>query len=155
MTNVVYTADGAEVYVRILETRSDYPELAEVRTSSADKRTLCAGDITTMEPWIAGVLVTLGRAEYYDPATCASELKEKLQKRRAVCVYPIRRLADYEAALGEVETLMDAAPGTQDYDRLDVLSTLVEAYESEHYPVKRPNIFERVAFRINQMLGRL
>lgn len=69
MTNVVYTLDGTEVYLRILETRSDYPQVAELRTSQDDKRTLCEGDITTMEPWLAGVLVVMGIAEYYDPET--------------------------------------------------------------------------------------
>lgn len=44
-------------------------------------------------------------------------------------LYPIRTEADYWAALQEIEALFDAVPDTPEYDRLDILSTLVEAYE--------------------------
>lgn len=54
--------DG-RVYVRILETRSDYPETH----GEQGKRTLRVGEITTFEPWFAAALVAVRRAEYYDP----------------------------------------------------------------------------------------
>jgi HTH-type transcriptional regulator / antitoxin HigA len=54
-------------------------------------------------------------------------------------IRPIRTEADDEAALAEIETLMDARPGTPAEDRLDVLATLVQAYEAEHYPIPKPN----------------
>ena len=50
-------------------------------------------------------------------------------------ITPIKTDADHEAALAEIERLMDAAPGTPDGDRLDALTTLVEAYEARRFPV--------------------
>lgn len=52
---------------------------------------------------------------------------------------PIRSEADYEAALQEIDRLMDAAPDTAEGDLLDVLTTLVEAYEARHHPVEPPD----------------
>jgi HTH-type transcriptional regulator / antitoxin HigA len=48
-------------------------------------------------------------------------------------LHPIRTEADYQAALKEVELLFDAPQNTPEYDRLDILSTLVEAYEKQGY----------------------
>ena len=50
-------------------------------------------------------------------------------------LHPIRTEADYETALAEIESLLEAQPGTVSANRLDVLSTLVEAYEREHFPI--------------------
>jgi HTH-type transcriptional regulator/antitoxin HigA len=50
-------------------------------------------------------------------------------------VRPIRGERDYEAALEEVEGLMDAAPGSRDGERLDVLVTLIEAYEARQWAI--------------------
>jgi HTH-type transcriptional regulator/antitoxin HigA len=47
----------------------------------------------------------------------------------------IKTEADYEAALKEIEDLFDAEPGTPEGDQLDILITLVEAYENEHYDI--------------------
>jgi HTH-type transcriptional regulator / antitoxin HigA len=52
---------------------------------------------------------------------------------------PIRTEADYRSALKEIEALFDAAPNTPDYDRLDVLSTLVDAYEKKHFAIELPD----------------
>lgn len=49
---------------------------------------------------------------------------------------PIRTEADYQAAIREIESLFDAPPNTPEYDRLDLLSTLVEAYEKVHHPIE-------------------
>ena len=54
-------------------------------------------------------------------------------------IKPIRTEADYEQALREIENLMDAQPETEEADRLDVLVTLVEAYEARHYPILPPD----------------
>lgn len=54
-------------------------------------------------------------------------------------IRPIRTEADYRAALHEIEQLMDAQPGTEEEDRLDVLATLVAAYEDVHFPIAQPN----------------
>lgn len=52
---------------------------------------------------------------------------------------PIRNEEDYETALEEIEMLWDAADGTPEADRLDVLMLLVEAYEAEQYPIPDPD----------------
>ena len=63
---------------------------------------------------------------------------------------PIRTKRDYEAALKEVERLWGAKPGTRDGDRLDVLATLLDAYEAEHYPMDPPDPIEAIKFRMEQ-----
>ena len=67
-----------------------------------------------------------------------------------VSVRPIRTEEDYEAALGEIGQIMTARPGTADGDRLDVLSTLVEAYEAEHYPIEAPDPIALLEFAMEQ-----
>jgi HTH-type transcriptional regulator/antitoxin HigA len=53
-------------------------------------------------------------------------------------IRPIRNDADHEAALREIERLMDARPGSEDFDKLDILATLVERYERERFPIPKP-----------------
>jgi HTH-type transcriptional regulator / antitoxin HigA len=65
-------------------------------------------------------------------------------------VRPIRTKRDYESALKEVERLWGAKAGTSDGDRLDVLATLVDAYEAEHYPMDPPDPVEAIKFRMEQ-----
>lgn len=65
-------------------------------------------------------------------------------------ICPIKTVADYRATLKEIEGLMSAAPDTPDGDRLDVLVTLVEAYELKHYPVHFPDPIEAIKFRMEQ-----
>jgi HTH-type transcriptional regulator/antitoxin HigA len=50
-------------------------------------------------------------------------------------IHPIRSEADYDAAVAEIDRLWDAAPGTDDGDKLDILATLVEKYENERWPI--------------------
>jgi HTH-type transcriptional regulator/antitoxin HigA len=52
---------------------------------------------------------------------------------------PIRSEAEYEAALAEIESLWRAKLGTPAEDRLDVLATLIDAYEAVHYPMGSPD----------------
>ncbi len=52
-------------------------------------------------------------------------------------IRPIKTEADYEVALAEIEGLMNAEPDTPEGDRLDVLTTLVEAWEEKHHRVER------------------
>jgi HTH-type transcriptional regulator / antitoxin HigA len=54
-------------------------------------------------------------------------------------IMPIRSEADYEAALKEIETLVNSQPGTPNADRMDVLVTLVEAYEARFHPIPEPD----------------
>jgi HTH-type transcriptional regulator / antitoxin HigA len=63
---------------------------------------------------------------------------------------PIRTEKDYEWALAEVEELWGAKSGTPKGDRLDVLATLMEAYETEHYPMDPPDPIEAIKFRMEQ-----
>jgi len=65
-------------------------------------------------------------------------------------VKPIRSEADYEAALAEIERLWGARSGTPESDRLNVLATLVDAYESEHDPIDPPDPIEAIKFRMDQ-----
>jgi len=65
-------------------------------------------------------------------------------------VKPIRTRKDYEVALSEVKRLWGAKSGTPDGDRLDVLATLVDAYEAVHYPMDPPDPIEAIKFRMEQ-----
>ena len=68
----------------------------------------------------------------------------------ATDVKPIRSEADYEAALAEVERLWGARNGTPEGDRLDVLATLIDAYEAQHHPMDPPDPVEAIRFRMEQ-----
>ena len=61
-------------------------------------------------------------------------------------IKPIRTRRDHKAALAEIERLFDAKPGTPDGDRLEVLTTLVEAYEQQHDPVLPPDPVEAILY---------
>ena len=63
---------------------------------------------------------------------------------------PIRNEADYDAALDEVGRLWGAKTGTPDGDRLDVLATLIDAYEAKHHPIDPPDPVEAIRFRMEQ-----
>ena len=65
-------------------------------------------------------------------------------------VKPIRSEADYEKALTEVERLWGARSGTPEGDRLDVLATLIDAFESAHHPIDPPDPIEAIKFRMEQ-----
>lgn len=61
-------------------------------------------------------------------------------------LHPIRTESDYEAALEEIEALLEASPATAEADRLDLLSMLVDAYEREHFPIDLPDPVEAIRF---------
>jgi mRNA interferase HigB len=61
------------------------------------------------------------------------------QETQAMDIKPIRTKADYRAVLRDIESLMDAEPDSPEGERLDVLTTLVEASEAEHYPMELPD----------------
>ena len=67
-----------------------------------------------------------------------------------LAIKPIRTKADYERALKDVEALIDARPGTPEGDELDVLATLVDAYEAEHYPIEAPDPIALIEFAMEQ-----
>src|SRR5277367_6107431 len=65
-------------------------------------------------------------------------------------IKPIRTAVDYDASLGRIESLWRAPHGTPDGDELDILITLTEAYEREHFPVDLPDPIEAIKFRLEQ-----
>ncbi|MBS1784316.1 MAG: transcriptional regulator [Acidobacteria bacterium] len=65
-------------------------------------------------------------------------------------IKPIRTKTDYRATLREIETLMTAKAGSPEGDRLDVLVTLVEAYERVHFPMDLPDPIEAIKFVMEQ-----
>jgi len=65
-------------------------------------------------------------------------------------IKPIRNEKDYDAALTEVERLWGAKSGTPRGDRLDVLATLIEVYESQRFPMDLPDPIEAIKFRMEQ-----
>lgn len=82
-------------------------------------------------------------------------------------IRPIHTKADYKSALKEISRLVELDPelGTPEGDRLDILATLVQAYEAKHYPIDLPDPVEAIKFRMEQggltpkdlepMIGRL
>lgn len=65
-------------------------------------------------------------------------------------IKPIKTKADHRAALREIETLMMAKRNTPEGERLDVLVTLVEAYERKHYAIDLPDPVEAIKFAMEQ-----
>ncbi|HJU11655.1 MAG TPA: transcriptional regulator [Candidatus Binataceae bacterium] len=65
-------------------------------------------------------------------------------------IKPIRNDADHEDALREIESLWGAREGTPEWDRLDVLTTLVEVYEEKHFPMGIPDPIDAIQFRLEQ-----
>lgn len=68
-------------------------------------------------------------------------------------IRPIRTKADHKAALRTIEELMEANPavGSPEGDMLEVLLTLVDAYESKRFPIAPPDPIEAIRFRMDQM----
>ncbi|WP_306534742.1 type II toxin-antitoxin system HigA family antitoxin [Geobacter sp.] len=63
-------------------------------------------------------------------------------------IKPIKNETDYQAALDEIESLFDAAPDTPEGNRLEVLTTLVEAYEERHYSIPMPDPIEAIVYHL-------
>ena len=66
-------------------------------------------------------------------------------------ITPIKNKTDYNKALKQIDNLWDAKPNTPRGDKLDVLVTLVEAYEQKNYPISPPDPIEAIKFRMEQM----
>jgi HTH-type transcriptional regulator/antitoxin HigA len=67
-------------------------------------------------------------------------------------IRPVHTKADYKAALKEISALMESDPalGTPEGDRLDILTTLVQAYEGRHVKIDPPDPVEAIKFRMEQ-----
>lgn len=66
-------------------------------------------------------------------------------------IKPIKTDEDHAAALAEVERLWEAESGSEEADRLDVLTTLIDAYEEKHQPILPPDPVEAILFRMDQL----
>ncbi len=66
-------------------------------------------------------------------------------------IRPIRNDSDHESALKRIRVLMSAQNDTPERDELEVLATLVDIYEQEHFPIEAPDPVEAIKFRIEQM----
>lgn len=65
-------------------------------------------------------------------------------------IKPIKTESDYRAALKAVESLMDAKQGSVEGERLDVLVTLIDAFEEKHYPMEPPDPVEAIKFEMER-----
>jgi HTH-type transcriptional regulator/antitoxin HigA len=65
-------------------------------------------------------------------------------------IKPIKNDRNYRKALKEIDDLMDARPNTAEGDHLDVLVTLVEAWEEKHWPIESPDPVEAILFAMEQ-----
>lgn len=63
-------------------------------------------------------------------------------------IKPIKTETDYQAALEKIEKLFEAAPDTPEGDQLEVLVTLVEAYEEKHYSIPKPDPIEAILYHM-------
>jgi HTH-type transcriptional regulator/antitoxin HigA len=84
------------------------------------------------------------------PTATTTGSMRKQSKRAGVTVRPLRTADDHRAALVEIESLMAAEPDTPDGDRLDVLVSLVEAWEARHLPVDAPDPIAAIVFMMEQ-----
>ncbi len=65
-------------------------------------------------------------------------------------IRPIKTEADYERTLARIQVLMDAERDSDAGDELDVLTTLVDAYEAQHFPIEPADPVEAILFRMEQ-----
>ena len=65
-------------------------------------------------------------------------------------IVPIKTEQDYRRTLEEIESLMTAKPDTPEGDRLDVLATLVEAWEARNYPLDLPDPIDAIHYHMEQ-----
>ena len=65
-------------------------------------------------------------------------------------IKPIRKEADHERALRRAEKLWNSPEGSAESDELDILATLIDAYEQQHHPIELPDPIEAIKFRLEQ-----
>jgi HTH-type transcriptional regulator/antitoxin HigA len=68
----------------------------------------------------------------------------------ATQIHPVRTEQDHRAAIARIEKLMNAAPDTPEGDELDILATLVDAYEAKHHAIDVPDPIAAIQFRMEQ-----
>ena len=65
-------------------------------------------------------------------------------------IHPVRTEQDHRAAVARIEKLMSASAGSREGDELDVLATLVDAYEAKHHAIDAPDPVAAIQFRMEQ-----
>ncbi len=65
-------------------------------------------------------------------------------------IKPIKNEKNYQDTLSVIESLMSAKPNTKEMDELEVLTTLIEVYEEQHYQIDAPDPIEAIKFRMEQ-----
>lgn len=65
-------------------------------------------------------------------------------------INPIKTEVDYDLALDRVNQIFEAAPNSEEADELDILVTLIEKYELQHYPIPAPDPIEAIKFMMEQ-----
>jgi HTH-type transcriptional regulator/antitoxin HigA len=78
-------------------------------------------------------------------------MTELTQRKFDMDIKPIKTKKDYEASLKKIEMLFNAKPNTPNGDLLEVLVTLVEAYEQKHFKIFPPDPIEAIKFRMDQL----
>jgi HTH-type transcriptional regulator / antitoxin HigA len=73
-----------------------------------------------------------------------------MQKEYKMSIRPIRTEQDYNNTLNRIDELMEAIPNTDEFDELEVLTTLVVAYEEIHYKIESPDPISAILFRMEQ-----
>ncbi|HOY49023.1 MAG TPA: helix-turn-helix domain-containing protein [Flavobacteriales bacterium] len=66
-------------------------------------------------------------------------------------IKPIKNEQDYQATLSRLEEIFDAKKGTPEGDELEILSILIDNYETHHFPIDFPDPIEAIKFRMEQM----
>ncbi|MBA3985553.1 MAG: helix-turn-helix domain-containing protein [Flavobacteriales bacterium] len=66
-------------------------------------------------------------------------------------IKPIRTETDYQNALKRLEIIFDAKRGTEEGDELEILSIIIDKYESENFPIEMPDPISAIRFRMEQM----
>jgi len=76
---------------------------------------------------------------------------ELTQTKFNMKIKPIRNEADYQKALGRLEVIFDAKGGTDEGDELEILSIIIDNYESINFPIDMPDPISAINFRMEQM----
>jgi HTH-type transcriptional regulator/antitoxin HigA len=84
------------------------------------------------------------------PTASTTESMQNRSEHKGVTVWPLRTADDHRATLAEIESLMAAEADTPEGDRLDVLVSLVEAWEARHVPVDAPDPIAAIVFMMEQ-----
>lgn len=122
---------GSRVVVAI---RVDSAEIATSDGVTLTTRKM-SGEQADAEGWFSGPPYGVLEQVFDEDDLEGCSLKQTSDEALAEDIRPIRTDEDHLAAMREIEALWGAEPGTPEGDKLDVLATLVDAYEREHFPV--------------------